>query len=41
MIDSPVLSPGSSPWDANRNNRTRPFEGNYESAQFFTPAQNI
>ena len=40
MIDSPDLSPGISPWDTNRNNRTRPSEGNYESAQFFTPALN-
>ena len=37
-IDSPDLSPGSSPWDTNRTNRTRSSRGKYESAHFFTPA---
>ena len=39
MMDSPDLSPGSSPWDTNRTNRTRSSGGKYESAHFFTPAQ--
>ena len=38
MMDSPDLSPGSSPWDTNRTNRTRSSGGKYESAHFFTPA---
>ena len=41
MIDSPDLSPGSSSWDTNRTNRTRSSGGKYESAHFFTPAENI
>ena len=40
MMDSPDLSPGSSPWDTNRTNRTRSSGGKYESAHFFTPANN-
>ena len=36
MIDSPDFSPGSSPWDINRTNRTRYSGGKYESAHFFT-----
>ena len=31
MIDPPDLSPGSSPWDTNRTNRTRFSGGIYES----------
>ena len=38
MIDPPDLSPGSSPWDTNRTNRTRSSGGKYESALFLTPA---
>ena len=38
MIDSPDLSPGSSPWDTNRTNRTRSSGGKYESALFWVPA---
>ena len=38
MIDPPDLSPGSSPWDTNRTNRTRSSGGKYESAPFLTPA---
>ena len=38
MIDPPDLSPGSSPWDTNRTNRTRSSGGKYESAHFLTPA---
>ena len=38
MMDSPDLSPGSSPWDTNRTNRTRSSGGKYESAHFFTSA---
>ena len=38
MMDSPDLSPGSSPWDTNRTNRTRSSGGKYEAAHFFTPA---
>ena len=38
MMDSPDLSPGYSPWDTNRTNRTRSSGGKYESAHFFTPA---
>ena len=41
MMDSPDLSPGSSPWDTNRTNRTRSSGGKYESAHFFTPADFI
>ena len=37
MIDPPDLSPGSSPWDTNRTNRTRSSGGKYESALFLTP----
>ena len=37
-MDSPDLSPGSSPWDTNRTNRTRSSGGKYESAHFLTPA---
>ena len=36
-IDPPDLSPGSSPWDTNRTNRTRSSGGKYESALFLTP----
>ena len=39
MIDPPDLSPGCSPWDTNRTNRTRSPGGKYESAHFLTPAQ--
>ena len=39
MIDPPDLSPGSSPWDTNRTNRTRSCGGKYESAHFLTPAR--
>ena len=39
MIDPPDLSPGSSPWDTNRTNRTRSSGGKYESAIFLTPAE--
>ena len=38
MIDPPDLSPGSSPWDTNRTNRTRSSGGKYESALFLRPA---
>ena len=41
MKDPPDLSPGSSPWDTNRTNRTRSSGGKYESAHFLTPAENI
>ena len=41
MIDPPDLSPGSSPWDTNRTNRTRSSGGKYESAPFLTPAESI
>ena len=37
MIDPPDLSPGSSPWDTNRTNRTQSSGGKYESALFLTP----
>ena len=37
-MDSPDLSPGRSPWDTNRTNRTRSSGGKYESAHFLTPA---
>ena len=40
MIDPPDLSPGSSPWDTNRTNRTRSSGGKYESAHFLTPADH-
>ena len=40
MIDSSDLSPGSSPWNTNRTNRTRLSGGKYESAHFFTPELN-
>ena len=39
MIDPPDLSPGSSPWDTNRTNRTRSSGGKYESAHFLQPAE--
>ena len=38
-IDSPDLSPGSSPLDTNRTNRTRSSGGKYESAPFWVPAE--
>ena len=38
MIDPPDLSPGSSPWDTNRTNRTQSSGGKYESASFWGPA---
>ena len=38
MKDSPDLSPGGSPWDTNRTNRTRSSGGKYESALFWVPA---
>ena len=37
MIDPPDLSPGSSPSDTNRTNRTRSSGGKYESALFLVP----
>ena len=40
-MDSPDLSPGSSPWDTNRTNRTRSSGGKYESALFLRPAQKV
>ena len=36
-MTSPDLSPGSSPWDTNRTNRTQSSGGKYESAPFLTP----
>ena len=41
MIDPPDLSPGSSPWDTNRTNRTRSSGGKYESALFLRPPINM
>ena len=41
MIDPPDLSPGSSPLDTNRTNRTRSSGGKYESAHFLTPASML
>ena len=38
MIDPPDHSPGSSPWDTNRTNRTQSSGGKYESAPFWVPA---
>ena len=38
MMDSPDLSPGSSPWDTNRTNRTLSSGGKYESALLWIPA---
>ena len=40
-IDSPDLSPGSSPLDTNRTNRTRSSGGKYESAPFWVPAPKL
>ena len=37
MMDSPDLSPGSSPWDTNRTNRTQSSGEKYESALFWAP----
>ena len=37
MMDPPDISPGSSPWDTNRTNRTRSSVGKYESALFLVP----
>ena len=37
-MTSPDLSPGSSPWDTNRTNRTRSSGGKYESVIFLRPA---
>ena len=35
MINSPDLSPGTSPWDSYRTNRIRSSEGKYESTLFW------
>ena len=38
IVESPDISPGNSPWDTNRTNRTRSSGGKYESAHFLVPA---
>ena len=41
MIDPPDLSPGSSPWETNRTNRTQSSGGKYESARFWGPPSKL